>query len=269
MMLNKKKRAYKININYYAQILLIIFVFCLGYVFERVTSNLFLETSFSNSIPLLEFQDKSQNFPNGHFLLTKNGFLIEYDGRLKQASWVYEDISKESLKGEVNRREFNFSEDLTLPNCVRATLKDYEKSGYDRRHLSPAANHKSCKKEMKDCFLLSNMSPQHPQFNRGYWAKLEEYVRKLVITHGRIVAISGPLFIPNEEPDGKKYITYQVIGENNIAVPTHYFKIIKTPKGNEVYVVPNKKIDSSTSLEQFKSTVEKVQRCSGVIFNNV
>lgn len=55
----------------------------------------------------------------------------------------------------------------------------------------------------------------------------------------------------------KKYIIYEVIGDNNVAVPTHFFKIIlcevkEDMYDMEAYIIPNEPIDHRTQpLESF------------------
>ena len=61
---------------------------------------------------------------------------------------------------------------------------------------------------------------------------------------------------------------YEVIGPNDIAVPTHYFKIIKSGNYTEAYILPNQKIEACTPLDKFKTTVAKIEKLSGVIFGD-
>lgn len=206
------------------------------------------------------------SLPQSHFLLKREGYYSGYDGRLKQSSWVCETISKESIEGSVKRDKFSFTEDRQLPACVRSILKDYSKSGFDRGHMAPAANHCNSQKSMRDTFLLSNMSPQIPNLNRGSWAKLEAYVRGLVYKHGTVEVISGPLFLPETRKDGKKFVSYQVVGDSNVAVPTHYFKIIRAKRFEEAYVMPNRIVEGSPPLDEFLSTVKKVEKLAGIVF---
>jgi DNA/RNA endonuclease G (NUC1) len=50
--------------------------------------------------------------------------------------------------------------------------------------------------------------PANPDFNRGYWAKLEKHVRDL--THSYEVEIfTGPLFIPEENEHGESWVKYR------------------------------------------------------------
>lgn len=64
---------------------------------------------------------------------------------------------------------------------------------------------------------------------------------------------------------------YRVIGKNEVAVPTHFFKVITIGEGNckqqNAYILPNEPIDPSISLDSFRETIEKVEQVSGIIFH--
>lgn len=73
--------------------------------------------------------------------------------------------------GTLDRTD-NFRADRSI-STESAALSDYRGSGYDRGHLAPAADMKWAPAAMSESFLMSNMSPQDPGFNRGIWKKLE------------------------------------------------------------------------------------------------
>jgi endonuclease G, mitochondrial len=52
--------------------------------------------------------------------------------------------------------------------------------------MAPAADHRANTESMADTFYLTNMCPQCPQFNRGYWKKLEKYVRDLTKSYTHV-----------------------------------------------------------------------------------
>lgn len=65
------------------------------------------------------------------------------------------------------------------------------------------------------------------------------------------------LSIYRREANGKKYVRYEVIGANHVAVPTHFYKVIvgETSDGKlemEAFVMPNKPIDDNTPLTNFQ-----------------
>lgn len=112
-------------------------------------------------------------------ILTGRYFTIGYSWYFRQPKWVMEIINPNSrFEWEVDRRD-NFRADVRLPRRFRAGLKAYEGSGYDRGHLVASANQDELEIQNSETFLLSNMSPQKPGFNRGIWRSLEEAIRKL------------------------------------------------------------------------------------------
>eukprot|EP00062_Callorhinchus_milii_P027666 gi/632991242/ref/XP_007884538.1/ PREDICTED: endonuclease G, mitochondrial-like [Callorhinchus milii] len=124
---------------------------------------------------------------------------------------------------------------------------------------------------MSDTFYLSNVVPQNPNLNQNAWNNLEKYCRSLTKFNKNVYVCTGPLFLPRAEPDGKMYVKYQVIGKNNIAVPTHMFKVLILEKYNgeielRSYVMPNQPVDPDTRLDHFLVPIESIERASGLLF---
>jgi len=215
-----------------------------------------------------KFSEKKHK-PISSFEIERQGYSLAYDARNKNPIWVYEHLTAENIKGNTERSRFSFKEDDSLPNHLISTLEDYKKSGFDRGHIAAAANHKISVDAMQDTFYMTNICPQCAQFNRGYWAKLEKHVRDLTKDYKNVHVITGPLYIPYSE-DGKRYIKYQVIGKNDVAVPTHFFKVIILEDNfgnieNRSYILPNKEISSNNSLDEFKTTIDNIEKLAGII----
>lgn len=109
-------------------------------------------------------------------------------------------------------RKDKFRSDLRILRRFRAGLGNFEKSGFDRGHLAPSANHDELEIQNSETFLLSNMSPQVPEFNRGKWRQLEEAVRTLDADKNTLetYVLTAPVFdfrkIVKTLGDRKKYI---------------------------------------------------------------
>lgn len=106
------------------------------------------------------------------FLPSKNGELIKhsyyalsYIEAHEQAEWVYYELDSNLISGAVSRTN-NFREDKSV-STGSATLADYKGASYDRGHLAPAGSMSGNATAMSESFYMSNMSPQHPSFNRG------------------------------------------------------------------------------------------------------
>lgn len=215
--------------------------------------------------------DTASLLPESLKPIHRSCYSLGYDARNKNPSWVYERLTARGLKGDANRDHCQFKEDDTLPRIFRATLQDYQGSGFDRGHLAPAGDHKSSMQGLEDTFFLSNMCPQDPKLNRGYWNKLEKHVRDLTNSYSVVHVYTGPLYLPEQKSDGSKWVSYRVIGENDVAVPTHFFKILLLEKSSgeltyKCYMLPNAPIDAKVGIEQFRTSIEKIEKASGIIF---
>lgn len=210
-----------------------------------------------------------------HDLKTHQEYISCYDRQKRNPYYVVEHITPESLKnsGNVDRKKSVFKEDEQIPLAFRAQLRDYFRSGYDRGHQAPAANAKFSQEAMNETFLLTNISPQVGDgFNRDYWAHLEYFCRQQVANFPSVRLVTGPLYLPKKCADGKWRVEYEMIGNPpNIAVPTHFFKLVVGEKPNgdlsvAAFVLPNGVIDNKTSLTEFEVPVEALERSSGLTF---
>ena len=93
---------------------------------------------------------------------------------------------------------------------------------------------------------------------------MERYVRGTTKIYKNVYVCTGPLYLPHAESDGKNYVKYQVIGTNNVAVPTHFFKILVGETADltlemEAYVLPNKAISDDTALASFMVRIQCIK----------
>ncbi|KAJ2652762.1 nuclease [Coemansia sp. RSA 1250] len=204
-------------------------------------------------------------------LLVRSRYTASYNRAFRNPNWVAEHLTRENLNGTADRTNADFKEDPDIPPPFRALLKDYYRSGYDRGHMCPAADAKKDEEAMKETFLLTNIAPQQGiGFNRQYWAYLESFVRDLTKSFDDVYCVSGPLYLPHKEGD-KWVVSYEVIGDPpNVAVPTHFFKAILVKQHDNplnaigAFALPNKAIDSSTPLISFNTSLEDIERASGL-----
>lgn len=213
-------------------------------------------------------------FPSLDNIRSFDDYILSYDRKTRTANWVFEHLTADHVKhnSDVDRSKCDFKADESIHPFFRAENKDYKKSGYDRGHLAAAGNHKRQQKHCDQTFYLSNMSPQvGVGFNRDAWNNLERHVRKQVKVYPNVYVCTGPLYLPRKESDGKLYVKYEVIGDKNVAVPTHFFKVIvgETPDGKlemESFVMPNQVIPNDAPLDNFKVPPESIERAAGLLF---
>jgi len=122
---------------------------------------------------------------------------------------------------------------------------DYVKSGFDRGHISPAADARCNEKHMAESFYFTNMAPQYPGLNRGQWKNLEEWTRILAVENDSVIVKAG------------------CVGEaqkmNRVSVPTHCWKVIRVKNQTEAYVFPNVP-ERSTSFKMHKVPLDSVKK---------
>lgn len=210
--------------------------------------------------------------PVSSFIIHRAGYSVGYDARTRNPKWVYEHLTAQSLKGDVDRSHFSFKEDENIPKHLRATLASYKGQGLDQGHMAPAANHRSHVEAMSDTFYLTNVCPQCPQFNREYWSKLERHVRDLTKEYEHVYVVTGPLYLPYQEGN-RRFVKYQVIGPDDVAVPSHFFKVVTLENSQgrrevRAYMLPNMVISSDTPFEKFRTTVQKVEAAAGFLLFN-
>ncbi|KAF1988058.1 hypothetical protein K402DRAFT_392331 [Aulographum hederae CBS 113979] len=202
--------------------------------------------------------------------------ISSFDRRTRNPSWVAEHITPASLSTSVGDRKHSyFAEDISIPEKFRAKLKDYYRSGYDRGHQVPAADAKWSQEAMNSTFWLSNMCPQVGDgFNRDYWAHFEDFCRRLTGRYPSVRIVTGPLYLPKRDADGKWRVSYEVIGTPpNVAVPTHFYKVIFAEDGRVggdvalgAFVLPNAVISNDKPLKDFEVPLEAVERAAGLEF---
>ena len=190
-------------------------------------------------------------------------YVLGYSYYFRQAKWALEIVDPDNLGLD---RSDNFRPDYRIPEHFRADLVDYVHSGYDRGHLVASANQRETELQNSETFLLSNMSPQKPQFNRDIWGDLEAEIRNLDAKAKMLetYVICGPIFYFNQP--------IECIGANDsnkvtIPVPHAYFKSVLTENNTGAlhmwsFLLPNE--ESNQSLETFLVPTKLVEKLAGI-----
>ena len=192
---NSRKRTRSLPFSPWVKGLILGFSLGAGLQFIPGTEGLFslFEASPPPTFTTISHQDSKKSIPLSHPILEREGYTVAYDGRTKSPLWVFEELTKESLNGDVDRSQFQFVQDPDIPEILQGDVLDYKGQGFDCGHIAPAADHRSTENGMKETFYLSNISPQTPQFNRGYWKHFEKYVRDLTKEYERVEVVGGLL----------------------------------------------------------------------------
>ena len=203
--------------------------------------------------------------PQAVYERVREGYVLAQDGRLKIPLWVQYELSPEELNGPMERTN-DFQPDTSVPFGFRAELADYSGSGCDRGHMAPAEDMNRSRRAMAESFLMSNMAPQvDVGFNQQLWKNLEAAVRGWVEQRGTLTIITGPIFAIEAGE-----VNYSLIGNNHVAVPTHFYKIVvdDNSTGNIealAFVIPNENL-SGRHYNEFLASIDEIEIATGLDF---
>ena len=207
--------------------------------------------------------------PAADQIIINRNYTIGYSYYFRQAKWALEIVSPDIVDydpQEVERAN-NFRPDYRVPQMFRADLADYRHSGFDRGHLVASANQQDTSVQNSETFLLSNMSPQHPRFNRDVWMSLEREIRNLDDQENiyETYVISGPIFDFDTPVE-----SIGATDDNGVSlpVPHSYFKSILTENNRGrlemwSFVIPNRETDNS--LASFLAPTARVEKMAGLL----
>ena len=178
----------------------------------------------------------------------------------KQPYWVLQTPNSESFELEQKRVLSDFYQDFDIPTGDQASASDYEDSkwvigNYLFTFSKGETQYQLEEEGLRNQYLFSVTSPQNPEFHKRYWKKLRDRGRVLIkkLDVHSVVVLSGPLFFEER----------QFLNPGKIPVPTHFFQVIaptSNAKDTEAYIVPNKEIDESIPLDEFKVTLKEFEK---------
>jgi endonuclease G len=221
--------------------------------------------------------------PKGYKELIRKGFVIGYDPTRKIPLWIQYRLTKERSERDAYARPNEFDEDFEIHTTGRSTLEDYSSGSpnYVRGHLAPADDMRWDERAVKESMLLTNISPQVGDgFNNSIWKTLENRVRAWAIDREDIIVICGPVFevhpsvfsLSRQYPTANQMI-YNVIGKNNVAVATKFFKIIvdmRNPESPDVlaFLMPNISTNAGEerNIENYLTNVDNIEALTGLDF---
>lgn len=189
-------------------------------------------------------------------ILRKSSYIVSYNKDTKIPNWVAWHLTADHTDGPV-RRMSNFYEEENV-DIPRATLEDYQGSGWSRGHMCPAGDNKWNETAMYDSFSFVNVCPQNANLNSGLWNSIEIDSRRWARLFGDLYIVCGPVFLNRE---------HETIGVNKVFVPEAFFKVILCLQGKPKaigFVVRNN--EGKKKRDQFVNTVDDVERITGMDF---
>lgn len=214
-------------------------------------------TSSKEVVPFIENSELFYPTSTTGVIIKYSSYALSYSEKHEQAEWVAYVLKQEHLT-EDKRKRPNFRQDPSITS-QSANLSNYKKSGYTRGHLLPAGDRVFSKQAYDETFYTSNISPQLFEFNAGVWNSLEVRIRNFVKKNGEVFVVTGGILTD----------TLKTIGDEKVAVPDYFYKIIFYKKNQKykmaAYLIPHNKI-KKRKYSDFSVTTDSIEKLTGIDF---
>uniref|UniRef100_T1IT42 DNA/RNA non-specific endonuclease domain-containing protein n=1 Tax=Strigamia maritima TaxID=126957 RepID=T1IT42_STRMM len=211
--------------------------------------------------------------PERDILMDYYDFEISYDNLTKIPNWVAEHLTYDNLKQSETKCYVQGSmvqkEDRVHP-YYQSTALDYNSANaeFTKGFLLSGKSHQHAEESIRHSARLSNIAPLSKALaQNATWSDLEAFTRYLTSQYLDVYVFSGPIFIPNSNSN---YMEYEVIGDNQVAVPTHFFKIIIGRCKEDIqklsigcYIIPNDSTVANHQINEYRVCLLELERKAG------
>lgn len=161
-------------------------------------------------------------------LLVQRDYVIGYSDNLLVPLWTAHRLANSGLGKET--RVDCFRRDPRIPAPAASLPSDYDDPIYDQGHMSPNGDMTKTLNSGINSFIMSNMSPQYCQFNRGVWQIFESLVRVWAEEQGTLYVLTGSVFDRDgdelRDPESAARRMKSRNGKARVAIPSHFYKIL-------------------------------------------
>lgn len=216
--------------------------------------------------------------------LCHQDFALLYNSSSGVSDWIVEKITKNKIDSNYPYIEDNYRRDPALHDENAISPEEYDisnKKGWVKGIMTGVGDYKYTKKSQSQAYYMTNVAPMNPYMYENVYSVLNKNIRNWARSYGDLYVITAPIYYQGKPLDylGNKAIGALIVegtkaslgesGKARIAVPTHYVKVIFSPKLKQmmVYVIPNQPFDVR-SLPAYKTTLWNAEQLTGYKFFN-
>lgn len=203
--------------------------------------------------------EQLSNYKSWFRILNNGDFLIGYSDYQLNPLWVAYKLQL-PLRSSHKKRPSGFDSDWR--SFLRVKHSDYTGSGFDRGHLAPnyaIAKNYGRAAQLKT-FLMTNISPQQPDLNRGAWKELEMHIVDEWLVQNQVLWIQT----------GGIFQTEARLKNTLIAIPDAFYKIIATYDADDnirvIAFVLSQSTGKNADFEDFVVSVDFIEEHTGLDF---
>jgi endonuclease G len=200
--------------------------------------------------------------PAENDLIVREIYTLSNNGTRKFADWVAYRITTETI-GPTQPR--NWRADPLLPNNRTLEPEDYDDANAalstDRGHQAPLASFTGTA-FWRDTNLLSNITPQQGDLNKGPWERLESAERTLAQSPagmGGVFTTTGPLY--------ERLMPRLPAADEDHRVPSGYWKVVAIQSGDTAVVaafIMEQETPRGDNFCAHRTTVDEIEQRSGL-----
>jgi endonuclease G len=208
----------------------------------------------------------AQSTTDREVILVQRDYALNYDGDLRDPLWVGYKLDSNRL-GKVERIDC-FRSDVRLKPESASAPSDYSEPVYDQGHIAPNGDMSSSINSVLNSFIMSNMSPQYCQFNRGVWQILEALVRHWAEEKDVLYVMSGSIFDQDgnqsrdADEDARRMKSNN--GKERVGIASAFYKVVVWEEDEHLnsisFILPHDQtdLDGDEALEYLNTHVSKI-----------
>jgi len=188
-------------------------------------------------------------------LIEHSMFTLSYNEGYELSSFVAWQITPEQAKATGTFKE-KYTGD---PKVTTGTseVKDYRNSGFILAQIAPPEDMFTSPDAVEETFLMSNVVPQKPAFNKYIWKVSENLIREWAKEGHTLYVIAGPVF--TDAPFG-------TFGDNKVSIVVRYFKAVLDVHGERAIGFIYRNNMSSGTPKSFAVSVDELEKITGMDF---
>jgi len=205
-------------------------------------------SAFSQQYELPAQSPREQKVP--HTLYT-----LSYAEGYELASWAAWQLTPEMAKATGTFKE-KYDDD-PLVTTGSSSPKDYRDAGFIEGQLVPVEDLFINPVAVQEGFLMSNVVPMKPAFNKFVWKATEKLVRAWATEGNTLYIVAGPVLA--DAPFGS-------FGTNKVSIPTRFYKAVLDVNGKRAVGFLYRSTVASGTPKSFAVSVDELEKITGIDF---
>jgi endonuclease G len=182
-------------------------------------------------------------------------FTLSYAEGYELSSWVAWQLTPEQAKASGTYKEKYVEDHLVTTGTSSA--KDYRDAGFIMAQLAPPEDMFITLQAVEETFLMSNVVPQKPAFNKYIWRVNEKLIREWAKEGNTLYIVAGPVLA--DAPFGS-------FGPNKVSIPNRYYKAVLDVNGERAIGFVFRSNVSTGTPKFFAVSVDELEKITGIDF---